>query len=76
MQLFGSPREAVVDMRSLFNFLVESLGSKEAVDSVTKEDAVWKIIDFFSKSNNVFKHTKIFNENQNEMQSIDEKDIA
>jgi hypothetical protein len=37
-------------MRSLFGYLVDKLGAKQALDPATKEDALWKIVDFFTKS--------------------------
>jgi hypothetical protein len=37
-------------MRSLFSHLVSKLGSKEAIDPITKEDSLWKIVNFFSQS--------------------------
>jgi hypothetical protein len=35
-------------MRALFGNLVESLGSKQAIDPVTKDDALWRIVEFFN----------------------------
>ena len=39
----------LVDMRSLFGHLVETLGTKQAIDPVTKDDALWRIVDFFTR---------------------------
>jgi hypothetical protein len=36
-------------MRALFGFLVQNLGTKSAIDPVSKEDALWRIVDFFSQ---------------------------
>lgn len=35
-------------MRALFGHLVEKLGTKQAIDPVTKEDALWRIVEFFN----------------------------
>jgi hypothetical protein len=34
----------------MFSFLVEKLGDKQAPDPVTKEDVMWQMIDFFTKT--------------------------
>jgi hypothetical protein len=47
--IYGEPREACVDMRSLFEHLVQVLGSKQAIDPIKKEDALWNVIDLFTK---------------------------
>jgi hypothetical protein len=47
-QVFDKGQQ-IIDMRSLFSYLVEKVGTKEALDPVTKEDGLWKIIDFFTK---------------------------
>ena len=44
--VFNAP--SLVDMRALFGHLVESLGSKQAIDPVTKDDALWRIVEFFN----------------------------
>lgn len=36
-------------MRSLFGYLVQNLGTKQVIDPVTKEDALWRIVDFFTQ---------------------------
>ena len=46
-RVFNTP--ALVDMRALFGFLVQNLGTKSAIDPVSKEDALWRIVDFFSQ---------------------------
>lgn len=46
-RVFNQP--TLVDMRSLFGHLVKSLGERQAIDPVTKEDALWQIVEFFSK---------------------------
>jgi len=40
----------LADMRSIFGYLVQNLGTKQAIDPVSKEDALWRVIDFFTKS--------------------------
>ena len=47
-RVFGAT-ESLVDMRALFTYLVDFLGTKQAIDPVTKQDALWHIIDFFTK---------------------------
>ena len=44
--VFNNP--SLVDMRALFGHLVESLGTKQAIDPVSKEDALWRIVEFFN----------------------------
>lgn len=39
----------LVDMRALFGYLVQTLGTKQAIDPITKEDALWRIVEFFSR---------------------------
>lgn len=46
-RVFNAP--ALVDMRSLFGYLVQNLGTKQAIDPVSKEDALWRIVDFFTQ---------------------------
>ena len=45
--VFNNP--SLVDMRSLFGHLVASLGTKQAIDPVSKEDALWRIVEFFNQ---------------------------
>lgn len=40
---------SLVDMKSLFGHLVESLGTRQAIDPVTKDDALWRIVEFFTR---------------------------
>lgn len=42
-------QESLVDMRSLFGFLVKNLGTRQAIDPSSKDDALWKLVDFFTK---------------------------
>jgi len=39
----------LVDMRSLFGYLVSNLGTKAAIDPVSKEDALWRVVEFFTQ---------------------------
>ena len=41
--------QSLVDMRTLFGYLVQNLGTKQVIDPVTKEDALWRIVDFFTQ---------------------------
>lgn len=45
-KVFNAP--SLVDMRTLFGYLVQNLGTKQVVDPVSKEDALWRIVDFFT----------------------------
>jgi hypothetical protein len=47
-RVFNAP--GLVDMRSLFGYLVANLGTKQAIDPVSKEDALWRVIDFYTKA--------------------------
>lgn len=38
-------------MNSLFGHLVDKLGSNTVIDPISREDALWKLINFFTKSN-------------------------
>ena len=44
--VFNAP--GLVDMRALFGYLVKVLGKKQAIDPVSKEDALWRIVEFFN----------------------------
>ena len=46
-KIFNAP--SLVDMRTLFGYLVQNLGTKQIIDPVSKEDALWRIVDFFSQ---------------------------
>lgn len=39
----------MVDMKSLFGFLVNQIGKQNILDPITKEDPIKRIIDFFTK---------------------------
>jgi hypothetical protein len=45
-KVFNAP--SLVDMRALFGHLVERLGTKQAIDPVSKEDALWRVVQFFN----------------------------
>lgn len=47
-EIFGQ-HEELVDMRALSSFLVEKLGSQHLMDPINKEDAVWGLIDSFTR---------------------------
>ena len=42
-------------MRSLFSYLVDKVGSESLVDTFTKEDAIWNLIDFYTSDPHFFK---------------------
>lgn len=46
-KLFNQP--TLVDLRALFGYLVHTLGTKQAIDPISKEDALWRIVEFFSR---------------------------
>lgn len=62
----------LVDMNNLFSLIVNKLGSNILIDPLTNEDAVWKIINFFTQPAIV--SLKSFTENPSN--SINEEDIA
>jgi hypothetical protein len=39
----------LVDMKALFNYLVDFTGSEKMIDPLTKEDALWSIVDTFTR---------------------------
>ena len=39
----------LVDLKSLSEYLVKSLGSQTLVDPLTQEDALWSLIEFFTR---------------------------
>ncbi len=59
-------------MRALFSFIVEKVGTKEPLDPVTKEDGVWKIIDFFTRQG----MSEIQNKSESNLNTIDERYVA
>jgi len=46
-KVFGKA-ENLVDMKALSEYLVKSLGERQIVDPLTKEDSIWSLIDFFT----------------------------
>ena len=62
----------LVDMRSTFGFLVQNLGTKQAIDPTTKDDALWRIIDFFTKAG----ISDISSFGSTNFNTINDKDIA
>ena len=41
------------DIKELFSSLVHKLGNKTVINPLTKEDAVWRTIDYFTKMGNL-----------------------
>ena len=37
-------------MRALTKYLVSRVGDQQVIDPITKEDAIWNLIDFFTKA--------------------------
>lgn len=68
--IFGR-HDGLVDMNRLFSFIVDHTGREKLIDPITKEDAVWKLIDFFTQDKTLFGITK-----KSEHNSIDEAQIA
>jgi hypothetical protein len=64
--------QGLVDMRNLFGFLVQNLGTKQAIDPVSKEDALWRIVEFFTKGG----VSDIANFGQTSFNTISENDLA
>ena len=48
-RVFGQG-EDLVDMAALAEYLVSSLGARQVVDPLTKDDSIWSLIDFFTAS--------------------------
>lgn len=46
--IFGK-YDDVIDLRSIFNYLIKQVGTKQIVDPLTKEDALWNLVEFFTK---------------------------
>lgn len=42
-------------MRSVFSYLVDQVGSQQLLDTFTKEDAIWNLIDFYTSDPYFFK---------------------
>jgi len=64
--------QSLVDMRSLFGYLVKNLGTRQAIDPVTKEDALWRVLDFFTKSG----VADIAQFSQTSYNGLNDKDVA
>ena len=47
--MFGKG-EDLVDMAALAEYLVSSLGPRQVVDPLTKDDSIWSLIEFFTAS--------------------------
>ena len=41
--------EHLVDMRAMFAVLLDKVGRKQVIDPVTKEDGLWRIVEFFTR---------------------------
>lgn len=48
---FGSQLENLVDMNALFKHLVNTIGSKQYIDPVSKQDPVEQLINFYTQDN-------------------------
>ena len=46
--------EGLVDMRALFSFLIDHIGPEQVIDPLTKEDALWNLVDFFTQDKTFF----------------------
>ena len=58
-------------MKSLFSYLVDHIGLEQIIDPLTKEDALWSIIDMYTKDSHFFIASQYSPSN-----SIDSADIA
>jgi len=47
-------------MRALVGFLVKKLGKTQVIDPVTKQDAVWELIDFFTQDKEFYDMSQMF----------------
>lgn len=41
-------------MRALFSFLTDHIGTEQVIDPLTKEDALWNLVDFFTQDKTLF----------------------
>lgn len=69
-KLFGY-NEDLVDMRELSKYLINSVGSQPIIDPITKEDALWSLIDFFTKDSDFYRVSQ-----QSSNNTIDPSSIA
>ena len=46
--IFGQ-NGSLIDMAATLDYLVHSLGSQSLVDPLTKEDAIWSLIEFYTR---------------------------
>ena len=70
--MFSGPDSRVADIRTLFSKLVQKIGTKEAVDPHTKEDALWRFIDFCTGRGML----ELADLSENSTNVIDERDLA
>lgn len=59
-------------MRSLFGYLVEKIGNKQVIDPITKEDPLWRAIEFFYRPG----VQDITNYGETQYNIINESDVA
>lgn len=68
-RIFDKP---IVDMRALFGFLVTHLGTRVALDPVTKDDALWRLVEFFTRPS----VAQLAAYSDNACNTLDDKDLA
>ena len=59
-------------MRALFGHLVQKVGNKDALDPISKEDSLWKLVDFLTNPINL--DTQKYAENN--FSSLNPRDVA
>ena len=69
-EIFAYPD--LVDMNTLFGYLINKLGSGTVIDPTTKEDALWRVIDFFTKNN----ICELSSYAENNFNTLNEADVA
>lgn len=52
--IFGA-NEDLVDMKELAKYLISRVGNQQVIDPITKEDAIWNLIDFFTKNSDFYR---------------------
>lgn len=63
--------EGLVNMRALFSFLTDHVGREQVIDPLTKQDALWKLVDFYTRDRQFFTLSQ-----HSENNSLDVEDIA
>jgi len=47
-EIIFTKHDNLIDMRHLFDYLIEHVGSERIIDPLTKEDSLWSIVDLYT----------------------------